>query len=70
MEHAHRNLTLAHLMKSFGNLENSVTDVVKTYFTISVSTNDLSRAMLYLAVRGKNPVTGKEFTTKSGLSIF
>ena len=66
MEHADRNLSLAHLMKSFGNLENSVTDVVKTYFkqcAISMSTNDLSRAMLYLAFRGKDPVTGKEFLT-------
>ena len=28
-----------------------------------MSTNDLSRAMLYLAFRGKDPVTGKEFLT-------
>ena len=67
MEHADRNLSLAHLMRSFGNLENSVTDVVQTYFkqcAISMSTNDLSRAMLYLACGGTDPVTNKEFLTQ------
>ena len=32
MEHASRNLSLAQLMKSFGNFENDVHEVVRTYF--------------------------------------
>jgi len=68
MEHASRNLSLAHLMKSFGNFENDVTEVVKSYFkqcAISMSTKDLSRAMVYLAFKGKDPISGKEFLTEA-----
>ena len=64
MEHASRNLSLAQLMKSFGNFENDVHEVVRTYFkqcAISMNTEDLSRAMIYLAFKGKDPISGKEF---------
>ncbi|HHS92836.1 MAG TPA: glutaminase, partial [Campylobacterales bacterium] len=56
MEHASRNLALAQLMKSFGNFENDVYEVVRTYFkqcAIFMTTEELSRAMLYLAFGGK-----------------
>ncbi|HIO95698.1 MAG TPA: glutaminase A, partial [Campylobacterales bacterium] len=64
MEHASRNLSLAHLMKSFGNFDNDVRNVVQTYFkqcAIVMNTENLSRSMLYLAFKGKDPISGKEF---------
>jgi len=68
MEHASRNLSLAQLMKSFGNFENDVHEVVKTYFkqcAISMNTKELSRAMIYLAFKGKDPISNKEFLNES-----
>jgi len=68
MEHAARNLSLAQLMKSFGNFENDVDEVVRNYFkqcAIVMNTEDLSRAMIYLAFNGKDPISGKEFLTQS-----
>ena len=59
MEHGFRNLSLANLMKSFDNLDNSVEDVVNTYFrhcAIEMNTKMLSRAMLYLANDGLDPI--------------
>jgi len=55
-------------MKSFGNLEHSVDDVVKTYLkhcSISMSTQELSRAMLFLANHGRDPITQQEHITPS-----
>ncbi len=68
MDHGDRNLALAHLMKSFGNYENSVKATVKTYFkqcAIEMSTEELSRAFLYLAFGGKDPISGEEFVSSS-----
>ena len=64
MAHGDRNLALARLMKSFGNFENDVIETVMTYFkhcSITMSTEELSRAFLYLAFGGKDPVSGREF---------
>jgi len=64
MEHGHRNLALANLMKSFNNLDNSVQDVVQTYFNhcaIEMNTKMLSRAMLYLANDGKDPLNANVY---------
>ncbi|MBU1216553.1 glutaminase [bacterium] len=64
MEHGHRNLALANLMKSFGNLDNEVQDVVETYFklcALEMSTKTLSRSMLYLANHGIDPLCAKQF---------
>ena len=66
MEHAHRNLALANLMKSFNNLDNSPTTVVQTYFkqcAISMSSQKLARSMLYLANSGTDPITKKSYIT-------
>jgi glutaminase len=68
MEHGDRNLALARLMKSFGNFENDVIQTVKTYFkhcAITMSTEELSRAMLFLAFGGTDPITRKCFATPS-----
>ena len=66
MEHGYRNLSLANLMKSFNNLDNEPRTVVNTYFkhcAISMSSEQLSRAMLFLANNGVDPVTDKEYIT-------
>lgn len=67
-KHGHRNMALANLMKSFNNLDNNVEEVVKTYFkhcSITMSTKELSRAMLFLANNGIDPITNKRFITSS-----
>jgi len=66
MEHGDRNLALARLMKSFGNFENDVVRTVMTYFkhcAITMSTEELSRAMLFLAFSGTDPISGRQFIT-------
>lgn len=66
MNHGYRNRALANLMKSFGNLDNDILEVVRTYFVhcaIAMNSRQLSRAMLYLANHGKDPLTGHHFIT-------
>ena len=68
MEHGFRNMALANLMKSFGNLHNDVQSVVETYFaqcSVTMNTKELSRSMLYLANNGSDPITGKRILTPS-----
>ena len=65
-EYGHRNLALANLMKSFGNIENDVESVVRTYSkhcSVSMSTAELSRSMLYLANHGTDPLTNQKILT-------
>ncbi len=62
-EHAtgYRNFALANFMRSFGNLEHPADLVLGTYFhqcALSMSCVQLSRAGLFLANRGTNPLTG------------
>ncbi len=55
---AHRNAAMAHFMKSFGNLANSVDDVLDAYCkhcAIKMSCVDLARAVAFLANHGVNP---------------
>ena len=57
-ETGHRNRAMAHFMKSFGNLDNDVTDVVEAYFhhcSISMSCVELAKAALFLANDGLSP---------------
>ena len=66
MDHGYRNLSLAHLMKSFDNLDNDPRVVVQTYFkqcAMSMSSEKLARAMLYLANGGTDPLTEKVYIT-------
>jgi len=68
MENGFRNLALANLMKSFNNLDNKVVEVVETYFkhcAVEMNTKMLSRAMLYLANDGVDPITGQIYITAS-----
>jgi len=67
-ECGYRNISLANLMKSFDNFENEIDPVVKTYFkqcSIEMTTFELSRAMLFLANHGVDPITQKRFVTQS-----
>jgi len=67
-EHGFRNVALANLMKSFNNIDNNIDDVIRTYFkqcSITMSTKELSRSMLFLANHGVDPITNKEFITQS-----
>ncbi len=66
MEHRFRNMASASLMKSFGNLENDITEVLETYFaqcSVTMNTDELSRSMLYLANDGTDPITHKTLIT-------
>ncbi|CAA6807650.1 MAG: Glutaminase (EC [uncultured Sulfurovum sp.] len=65
-EHGFRNLALANLMKSFGNLENEASSTVETYFkhcAITMNTQELARSILFLANHGIDPINGKKFIT-------
>jgi len=68
MEFGFRNLALANLMKSFNNFDNEVQEVVENYFkqcSIEMSTEMLSRSMLYLANDGIDPINHKTYITPS-----
>ena len=64
-EHSARNAAIAYLMKSFGNFNNDVDTVLQSYFhycAMRMSCADLSKAMLYLANRGKS-LAGSQLIT-------
>ena len=68
MQHGFRNLAQANLMKSFNNFDNEVKNVVEVYFkhcSVEMSTKMLSRAMMYLANHGVDPITAKRYITAS-----
>jgi glutaminase len=55
---SHRNAAMAHLMKSFGNLHNSVEDVLDAYCrhcAIEMNCVELARAVTFLAHGGRIP---------------
>lgn len=63
MKFGHRNMALANLMKSFKNFDNKVSDTLEVYFkhcSIEMNTKMLSRAMLYLANHGIEPISGEK----------
>ena len=68
MQYGFLNVALANLMKSFNNLDNDVEEVIKTYFqqcSVVMNCQQLSRAMLFLADHGSDPITGHEFISES-----
>lgn len=63
-----RNSALAFLMKSFGNIHNTVEDVLDFYFlqcSLEMSCESLSKSFLYLANHGTVPETGEQILTVS-----
>jgi glutaminase len=60
---ADRNAAMAHFIKSFGNLHNSVDEVLDSYCkhcAIEMSCVDLARAVSFLANRGTVPWSGEQ----------
>ncbi|MFC3031452.1 glutaminase B [Pseudoalteromonas fenneropenaei] len=54
-EHRHRNAAMAHLMKSFGNFDNQVDEVLRAYFSycaIELNALELAKAYSYLSNHG------------------
>jgi glutaminase len=63
-----RNAALINLMKSFGNIENDVNDVLNVYChqcALMLDCHDLARAFLFLANGGMNPWNGERILTAS-----
>lgn len=68
LEFGNRNASLAFLMKSFGNIEHPVPDLLRFYFmqcSISMSCAQLVEAAQFLANRGINPLTQRPVMTAS-----
>ena len=58
-----RNYSLVNLMKSFGNIDNEVEDVIDLYFhlcSVKMSCETLSKAFLFLANKGKCKTSDKQ----------
>ncbi len=65
---AHRNLAMAHFIKSFGNFVNPVEAVVRSYCyqcSIEMSCIDLARSVLFLANHGALPWNGASILSAS-----
>ena len=66
LSHGSRNAALAYLMKSFGNIEAKIPDVLSHYFTqcsIAMSCQQLATSLLFLANKGVDPRTQKTICT-------
>lgn len=64
----HRNAALCNLMKSFGNIENNIHEVIEFYFdlcSIEMTCGELARTFLFLANYGKDPVNGNHIISSS-----
>jgi glutaminase len=60
LSHGNRNAALAYLMKSFGNIEADIPDVLSHYFTqcsVAMSCQQLAQSLLFLAHKGIDPIT-------------
>jgi len=65
---SHRNAAMAHLIKSFGNLNNSVDEVLDAYCrhcAIEMNCVELARAVTFLAHGGRHPDGGEEILSAS-----
>lgn len=66
-DHGHRNAALAHLMKSFGNIESDVDELLDHYFwqcALTMSGENLARSFTFLANDGVCPFSGNEIMSK------
>lgn len=66
LAHGSRNAALAYLMKSFGNIEAEIPEVLSHYFTqcsIAMSCEQLATSLLFLANKGIDPRTKKVICT-------
>lgn len=63
MQHGNRNAALAYLMKSFGNIEAEIPDVLSHYFTqcsVAMNCQQLAQSCLFLANKGINPISNQQ----------
>ncbi|MBP1851025.1 glutaminase [Rhizobium halophytocola] len=63
-----RNTALANFMRSFGNLHHDVAHVLGVYFhqcALAMTTRQLSRAGLFLAAQGADPISGYSVVSAS-----
>ena len=62
------NMALVNFMKSFGNIQNEIDEVMDLYFhicSIDMSCEELSKSFLFLANNGVVPYTGKRILSPS-----
>ncbi|GAA5142474.1 glutaminase A [Thalassotalea piscium] len=62
LAHGNRNAALAYLMKSFGNIEAEISDVLAHYFTqcsVAMSCEQLAQSLLFLANKGLDPISNQ-----------
>jgi len=67
-EFGYRNMALINMMKSFKNIKNNVDDIMDIYTkqcSISMSSSELSSAMLFLANHGIDTTTNTQYLTSS-----
>lgn len=68
LAYGNRNASLAYLMKSFGNVEHEVPDLLRFYFmqcSITMSCAQLVQAVQFLANQGVNPLSKQPVMTAS-----
>lgn len=68
MAHSSRNKALAHFMKSYGNINSSVSELVSTYCyqcSIEMSCEELAQAFQVFAQNGWNPNASQQVLSKS-----
>lgn len=67
-EFGYRNMALVNMMKSFKNIKNNIDNVMDIYTkqcSISMSSSELSSAMLFLANHGIDTTTNTQYLTSS-----
>ena len=67
-EEGYRNFAVINFLRSFGNIENDVEEVLNFYFhlcSIKMNCTQLSRTFLFLAHGGKDPISGERILTRS-----
>lgn len=68
LKNSFRNAAMCNYMKSFGNIKNLPEEVLDLYChlcSIDMNCKQLSKAFLYLANEGENPIDGKQILSKS-----
>ncbi|MBL6447171.1 glutaminase [Fulvivirga sp. 29W222] len=67
-EHGFKNAAMVNLMKSFGNIENDVDEVLDLYFefcSIEMTCSELARAFRVFANHGRGVIDTKKYITES-----
>jgi glutaminase len=68
LKNGYKNFALINMLKSYKNIYNEIDDVIQTYFkqcSIMMNTQQLSKAMLFLANHGINPLNNEQLITES-----